>query len=293
MKLIFPQNPSMRKLPEPVFEPEFDAAKSLGFDCLLLNEDAIIEGDIEAALSRLPPGGGQLLYRGWILTEEQYRAFEQALNERGYSLVTPAAQYAEVTYFPLYYAKIRDHSPAAVWTDVPDTYAAWSASRKLGDGPFVLKDHIKSAKHRWHDACFVPRGASREQFEFIAGNLKEQQGSSFFRGFVIKEYVPLEVAGLGPREYPECEEYRLFFWQRRLLSLSHYHRRPEKPFDLEPFLQVAQRFDAPFFSMDIARSQQGRWLIVDMGAGECSSLPPNVQPLEFYQRLKDFMAVDP
>ena len=29
-----------------------------------------------------------------------------------------------------------------------------------GEGPFVIKDHIKSAKHLWHEACFVPKGSA-------------------------------------------------------------------------------------------------------------------------------------
>src|SRR5262249_11934554 len=176
----------------PTFEPEYEVAKSLGFESFLFNEEALSSGDIDSALKRLPPGAGrQLLYRGWILTEERYRQFHAALLERGYSLVSSPAQYAEVVYFPNYYPKIREHSPAAVWTETPDSILAWSVSRKLGDGPFVIKDHVKSAKHHWHDACFVPKGSSREQFEHIAENLKKEQGPSFFRGFVVKQYVPL------------------------------------------------------------------------------------------------------
>jgi hypothetical protein len=56
MDLLFPQNPTMRKLPEPIFEPEYDAASSLGFKCLLFDEEALCAGDIELALKRLPPG---------------------------------------------------------------------------------------------------------------------------------------------------------------------------------------------------------------------------------------------
>jgi len=39
----------MRKLPEPIFESEFDAATSLGFKCLLFDEEALCAGDIDLA----------------------------------------------------------------------------------------------------------------------------------------------------------------------------------------------------------------------------------------------------
>jgi hypothetical protein len=288
MNILFPQNPSMHKLPEPMFEPEFDAAKSLGFQCLVFDEEALCAGEIDLALKRLPQANGTpLLYRGWIVTEELYRRFHAALSARGYSLVSSAADYAEVTYFPNYYPKIREESPPAVWTDTPDSYLAWSLSRKLGDGPFVIKDHIKSAKHLWHEACFVPKGTGRENFERIAENLKNEQGDTFFRGFVVKQYETLRSRGPSPREYPMCEEYRLFFWKRQLLIASHYHRQSENRVDWSPFVNLAQRFDAPFFTMDVAQTETGNWIVVDMGAGECSSLPPSLEPMEFYRRIAE------
>ena len=41
MILLYPQNPLMRKLPEPVFEAEYDAATEIGFHCLLFAEDVL------------------------------------------------------------------------------------------------------------------------------------------------------------------------------------------------------------------------------------------------------------
>lgn len=286
MAILFPQNPLMRKLPEPVFEAEFDAAQLLGLRCLLFDEEVISHEGVERALKHLPLGNGeQLIYRGWIFAEEVYRRFFEALLARGYRLVSTPEQYAEVTYFPNYYPKVRDLSPEAVWTDSPDPYLAWSQSRKLGDGPFVIKDHIKSAKHLWHEASFVPKASGRENFERIASNLLNEQGSSFHRGFVVKQYVPLRSRGPSPREYPMCEEYRLFFWKGQLLVATHYHKQAANAVDWSPFVTLAKRFDAPFFTMDIAQTESGTWLIVDMGAGECSSLPPSLPPERFYGAL--------
>src|SRR3954462_15035343 len=100
MDLLFPENPMTRRLPEPMFESEFDAAMSLGFRCHLFDEEALCAGEIDRAFKHLPPGdGGEILYRGWIMTEELFRRFEGALSARGYALVSSAEHYAEVTYF--------------------------------------------------------------------------------------------------------------------------------------------------------------------------------------------------
>lgn len=286
LKILFPRNATMRKLPEPLYEEEYDAARSLGFECLLFAEELLSSEGVERALRDVPPANDEaLLYRGWIMTEESYQPFFAGLEARGYRLTSTPAQYAEVTYFPNYYPKITDCSPIAVWTDRPDAYQAWSLSRKLGDGPFVIKDHIKSAKHLWHEACFIPKNAGREQFEWVAENLLREQGKVFNRGFVVKQFVPLRVRGASPREYPMCEEYRLFFWHGALLTVSHYHDQVANPVDWSPFEAVARRFNAPFFTMDVALGDDGVWLIVDMGAGECSALPPSLPGSRFYERL--------
>ena len=39
--------------------------------------------------------------------------------------------------------------------------------------------------------------------------------------------------------------------------------------------------------MDIAQAETGNWLVVDMGAGECSSMPPSLEPTIFYGKLDE------
>ncbi|MEZ6139554.1 MAG: ATP-grasp domain-containing protein [Zavarzinella sp.] len=288
MQLLFPQNEMLKKLPEPIFEAEYDAARAVGFNTLLYSEEMrSSEGPI-AACRHFPEGDGStLLYRGWIYSEQDYLDFYHALGKRGYRLVSSPEQYAEVTYLPNYYPKIRELSPLTVWTETPDTFEAYSCSRKLGNGPFILKDHVKSVKHLWHEACFVPEGIGREGFEEMAARLYREQGKSFHRGFVVKQFVPLSLRGDSPREYPQCEEYRLFFWNSKLLAASHYFNLPALRTEWESISKIAARFTSPFFTMDVAETVQGDWLVVDMGAGECSSIPPSLPAETFYQRLMD------
>jgi hypothetical protein len=51
--------------------------------------------------------------------------------------------------------------------------------------------------------------------------------------------------------------------------------------------EIAKRFDAPFFTMDVAQTEKGDWIVVDMGSGECSSLPPSLSPALFFRRLAE------
>ena len=229
-----------------LLDPEFEAAADVGFGRLLFDEDAFSHGDVDGAFARLPNGNSTpLLYRGWIQTEESFRRFHEALADRGYRLASTPDQYAEATFFPNYFSKIRDRSPAAVWTDSDDTFEAWSASRKLGNGPFVLKDHVKSAKHQWHDACFVPKDSGREDFERIAANLLVEQGLLSHRGFVIRQ--TLRAVETGRSESTGLSAVRgvppllLGAATSGRGALSRATRQLGR---LTPFVEIAQRFDA-------------------------------------------------
>src|ERR1035438_9810784 len=60
----------MRKLPEPIFEPEFDAAKSLGFTCFLFDEEALSSGEMDLAFKHLPSPAGRCLKARSISPED-------------------------------------------------------------------------------------------------------------------------------------------------------------------------------------------------------------------------------
>ncbi len=217
MQLLFCYNPEMRKVPEPRYEPEVEAARDIGFVCHLMGFEDFIDGREERALQFLPPGKeATLLYRGWMFKEAEYCRLQRALRERGYSLFTTPDAYAEAHYFPNCYRKIADLTPPAAWTEGKDLSSAWRAARSLGDGPWIAKDYVKSAKQRWESACFIPRGADRATFEGICQNLMDYLGERFERGFVFKEFVPLARIGESPYGYPLCEEYRLFFFSAAL-----------------------------------------------------------------------------
>jgi len=72
-----------------------------------------------------------------------------------------------------------------------------------------------------------------------------------------------------------------------LLIASHYHQQSANAVDWLPFQKLAKRFVANFFSMDIAKTEDGKWIVVDMGAGECSSLPPSLTATDFYRKLSE------
>ncbi|MCE9562746.1 MAG: ATP-grasp domain-containing protein [Planctomycetes bacterium] len=294
MELLFCNNPEMRKVPEPRFEPEVDAAREVGFICHLMGFEDFLDGREERALQFVPPGqGASLLYRGWMFKESEYQRLHSVLRERGYTLFTSPDAYAEAHYLPNYYQKIAGLTPPAAWTEGKDLAMAWRTAKTLGDGPWIVKDYVKSAKQRWESACFIPGGANRETFEEVCRNLIAYQGERFERGFVFKKFVQLSRIGKSPYGYPLCEEYRLFFFKRRLLAAAPYDREGGNESEFTRFEEIASRFQSEFLTIDIAKDARGNWLILEVGDGGVSMLPPRLAPTAFYQELWNRIATTP
>jgi len=137
------------------WKEEADAAEECGLTCYSFSYDLFYYGRYEEAFSEIPDGdGGELLYRGWLMPEDDYTQLEDFLVNKGYQLICSAHEYQETLLLPNYYEVIEDMTPAAKWTDTPDIEEAWGLAQELGNGPWIVKDHIKSAKEAWLEAQF-------------------------------------------------------------------------------------------------------------------------------------------
>jgi len=287
MQLLFCYNSEMRRVPDPRYEREVEAAQDAGFICHLLGFEDFIDGLEEQSLEFVRPASHEvLLYRGFMFRDWEYRKLEAALRMRGYALFTQPDAYAEAHYLPNHYAKIAHLTPPAAWSEGKNLAAAWRAARTLGDGPWIVKDYVKSAKQKWDSACFIPQDVDRPVFERICLNLLEYQGERFERGFVFRQFKPLKRIGESPYGYPLNEEYRLFFFRRQLLVAAPYDREGGNETDFSRFGEIAQSFRSEFITIDVAKAEDGSWLIIEVGDGGVSLLPPLIDPTMFYRALR-------
>ncbi len=294
VEILFCNSTEYRKAPTFEFEREFEAATDVGFDCRLFGFEDFLEGRESRALELIPKASDKtILYRGWMFSKDEHRRFSSLLRERGYQLLTSTEAYSETLYLPNYHPLIKEIAPRSVWTFNKDLNEAWNVAQTLGPGPWIVKDHVKSAKHRWESSCFIPENVDRSTFDEICLNLVKYQGNRFARGFVFKQFVPLRSLGENLYEYPASEEYRLIYFRRQLLAASPYLRKGGSESDFTCFLDYAQRFRSEFLTLDVAKTEDDRWLIIDVGDGGVSSLPPALTPEDFYRRLRDrLMATD-
>lgn len=57
--------------------------------------------------------------------------------------------------------------------------------------------------------------------------------------------------------------------------------------DTTLFENLATSIDNNFFTMDIARREDGNWVVIELGDGQVSGLPERRDTASFYKRLRE------
>ena len=195
-----------------------------------------------------------------MMTAEQYGPFYEALAARGVRLVNDPAAYRHCHHLPESYPVIEGHTPRSVWLPGAgeiDMDAVMALLRPFGDAPLVVKDYVKSQKHAWDEACFIPSASDRAAVERVVRRFLELQGPDLAGGLVFREFVEFEPVGRHPRSgMPLTLEYRLFFLDGRPLLVHGVLGRGDYGGEgppVERFTALAARVRSRFFTMDVAR----------------------------------------
>lgn len=297
MKLLFPCHPLKRRLPDPDYEMEVSAAREVGFECEFYSLELLREGNAVDACagvhSELEEATTPILHRGWMMSEALYSQLEAELRKRRSSLVVSSEQYAQAHYLPNWYPHMAQFTAESVWMSGKDLDEAWSLYQRLSDGPALVKDYVKSAKHRWNEACFIPASTTQSRFEEIIKAFLQARGSQFNKGIVFRRYCELVTLEQDLRGQPVHEEYRMFFWRGKLIASTPALRAPTPLESLEKWSEIARRVENPFISMDVARQLDGSWLVIEVGDGGVSGLPPAIEPKSFYSELLRLSKLQP
>lgn len=269
------------------FELEALACEELGIESYALPLDPIVNGEPHRATRRLPrPCGRRFLYRGWMLGEEEYTALHEAILDRGEELVVDPESFAEATYAPNHLPLLGTHTAPARFTESDRIDEAWEAACELGPPPWIVKDHVKSAKEHWHRACWVPENADFEEFAQICEALLSIRGDRFERGFVIKTFLQLRtLPGMLPERRPVTDEHRLVFWEGALVAHAPYHDVESTLANPSQFAWIGRALRSPFFTADVARLASGGYTVIEVNDGGSSTLPEQLDPRDLYRAM--------
>jgi hypothetical protein len=267
--MLFPTDPLRPRKVDPHFEPESVAARQHGHDVALVDVEALVGGDTAGAVRGVSTAGREVVYRGWMLSSDRYAAMAAALAGRKVELRTSAEQYRRAHEFPGWYRVFDQLTPPSQWTVGDDRAEFDRARRALAPGAAVVRDWVKSAKHEWKTATFVPDLDDADAAWRIARRLRAIRDDQFTGGFVLRRF-----------EHFVGAEVRTWWVRGRCVAVTPHPDTPDaEPSDVDAALldlviaPAVRTLATPFVTVDLVRDADARWRVVEVGDGQVSDRP--------------------
>lgn len=209
-----------------------------------------------------------------------YAELETDLLNNNARLINSYSEHRWIADFE-YYCLLKDKT-FETWTD--DSFY----SCQYG-GPFVVKGRTNSRKHQWKTHMFAE---TKEIAQRIAGELYNDPLLGE-QGILYRKYIPLETFEIGINDTPFTNEWRFFFLRNQLLTYGYYWSQADKADQYQipdGGLKFAQEIandvqhHVQFFVLDIAKTQSGDWILVEINDGQMSGLSM-CDPSELYRNL--------
>jgi hypothetical protein len=245
-------------------------------DINLINEEDVARQYFDVVNSRLDLKDNLVIGRYSCLP--YYKELENDLKKQNSKLINSYQEFSYIADFEYYY-DLEEFTPKTYFRleDIPKTGMS-----------FILKGRTNSRKNSWSNFFAKDFNQAVELYcKLNEDSLISDQG------IIIREYVELENFGYSVSNFPFANEWRLFFYKNQLLSSFYYWSTSEYiPQQLEASgFEFAQNIanivssKTNFFVIDIAKTKQGQWIVVELNDGQMSGLN-NSNPEILYQNLK-------
>lgn len=295
MRVIFCDSGFDPKEVDYMYVEEHAAAMDNLIPVSLVSFEEIKKSNIDAAIKRVKSSDEITsgIYRGWMLRPMQYQQLYDALLEKNIELINKPHQYKFCHYLPESYELIKDYTPLSTFKALEGDFELKDFQTQLsvfGNNPIVIKDYVKSQKHYWNEACYIPDASNKEVVNSVVQKFIELQDSDLNEGLVFRQFVELEeLTNHSASGMPLTKEFRVFVKHKKVMSIYKYWDEGDYQ-NIEPvvesFKEIIPRIESEFFTMDIAKKKDGDWIIVELGDGQVAGLPDNANKDEFYKLLK-------
>jgi len=218
--------------------------RSEGFEASLFSVEAFQAGDFKASPS-LPPNAA-VLYRGWMLSKDEYASLVAAIRSSGNEPVSDLTNYLACHYLPNWYPLLSEFTPE---TKVfPADCDLARELKALGWSEYFIKDYVKSLKTSGGSRITKP-----EQVEAVISDMKR------FRGTIEGGFCVRRIEAFLPES-----EQRYFVFDGKPCSATG---------DVPGIVgKCSSRVKSKFFSVDVIQRADGELRIVEIGDGQVSDL---------------------
>lgn len=218
-----------------------------------------------------------------MLPVGRYAELDAALHRRGAELAVTPEAYRRAHELPGWYGTFAGLTPVSGWLpaapgEVPDPQRLAALAAGLPPGSAVVKDYVKSRKHEWAEACYVPDLADPAALHRVAARFVELQDEFLAGGVVLRAFETF-VAPQGA-----AAEVRVW-WRDGVPGLVTAHPDSAVAEVPEPVRAAVEALGCPFVTTDLALRADGVWRVVEVGDGQVSDLHREVDLTAFVQLL--------
>ena len=274
--MLFCNDPLRPARPDPHVAGQAAAARRLGVPTALLDHDALLAGRPDEAVRRVPQGLGPVWYRGWMIPADGYAVLADALAARGAQLLTDPGQYRRAHELPGWYPEFSTVTPVSGWlacppSQAPEPDAVAGLAGRLPPGPGIVKDFVKSRKHEWDEACYLPDLADSPAVHAVVARFVRRQEDSLAGGIVLRAFEEFR------RELGEARVWWLD--GEAVLTTAHPDTPGLRPApELDRVAPLVRRLGCRFITTDLAQRTDSVWRVVEVGDGQVSELPSDTDP---------------
>ena len=281
----FLSDPINGRVVDSEYQEEYLAASNF-FEVALINQEQLFE-EQKIVTNRLSKKNELAVYRGWMLSVEQYSLFVDYIERTQGHVLTSVNEYCTTHLVPGW-AKDSPEQLKIRWTEDLSSEGIQQLLQQFS-GAVTIKDFVKSRKFEW-DAFYIADTSKLSEAAVVIQNFIHRQGSNLVGGLVMREFIELKEIGKHPKSNTRLfEEYRIFYWRGQPLVVIDYWNNGVVNLttaDYQYIQTIGKEIHSSFFTIDVARKIDGQLIIMEMGDGQVSGLQ-EFDAVEFYHRLSE------
>lgn len=198
------------------------------------------------------------------------------LTNEGVTLIHTPEEHDLCSLLPLWYPLIADLTPKSI------VYSSLPSAQEVGqdfDWPVFVKGERQTHKHKLSFSVIE----NEAQFERLLVEWK-QDTMLHWQKMVCRQFIPLQLVEKSVADrLPSSYEFRLFYWKQQLVSIGRYwYESLNYTLSEQEKLQVtaladevARRLSVCFLVVDIAKTVDGDWIVIEVNDGQESGYAGN------------------
>jgi hypothetical protein len=209
-----------------------------------------------------------------MVPADRYAALAEVLGQRGTELLVTPEQYRTAHELPGWYPTFAEVTPASVWrptkpSEILTAEELAVLAQPLLPGAGIVKDYVKSRKHDWEQACFIPDLADTAGLTRVVRRFVELQEESLAGGIVLRAFEEFS------KPDSVAAEVRVWWLDGKPRMLTAH---PDDRFghglvpDLDHIEPSVRRLGCRFVTTDVCLRSDGVWRVVEVGDGQVSDL---------------------